>query len=210
MDILEQHDDSDGRADARGAVRGERLPAAEIMFTIETASFWLALGILALQIAGVAFLALFFLRKKFPELDDVGNFLSRWGLWIGFLIALAGSAFSLFYSEVLGIAPCGLCWLQRIFLYPLVFLFALALWKRDRGIADYVIALAIPGALVALYQHYLQMGGDSLLPCPATATEALECNVRFVFEFGYITFPLMSFSLFAFLVVLMLFVRERR
>ena len=178
------------------------------METVATINFALALGTLAMQIAGAAFIALFFLRARFPDLNDVGDLLSEWGLWVGLLLSGAGSTLTLVYSEILGFAPCGLCWVQRVFLYPLVVLFALALWKKDRGIANYVIALSIPGALVALYQHYLQMGGGSLLPCPATAAEAVDCGVRFVFEFGYITFPLMAFTLFAFLIVLMLFVRN--
>jgi len=178
--------------------------------TVETINFLLALGTLALQIAGVAFLALFFLRKSIPDLEDVASLVGKWGLWLGLLLSLGGSALTLVYSEIFGLAPCGLCWLQRVFLYPLVFLFALAIWKKDNRIADYVIALSSLGAFVALYQHYLQMGGGSLLPCPATATEAIDCGVRFVFEFGYITFPLMSATLFAFIIVLMLFVRPVR
>ena len=87
--------------------------------------------------------------------------------------------------------------------------FALALRKRDSNIADYSIALSIAGGAAALYQHYLQMGGTSVLPCPASSSEAVDCAVRFVFEFGYITFPMMALTLFAFLIVLMLFVRKR-
>ena len=180
-----------------------------MILSFETVNVLLALGTLAMQVAGGAFLALFFLKDKVSDLRDAATLLQTWGLWIGFILALGGSVLTLVYSEILGFAPCGLCWLQRAFLYPLVVLFALALWKKDRGIADYVIALSIPGTLVALYQHYLQMGGSSLLPCPATAAEAVDCGVRFVFEFGYITFPLMAFSLFAFLIILMLFVREK-
>ncbi|MCR4281018.1 MAG: hypothetical protein NUV88_01655, partial [Candidatus Kaiserbacteria bacterium] len=58
--------------------------------------------------------------------------------------------------------------------------------------------------------HYLQMGGASLVPCPAAASEAVDCAVRFLYELGYITFPLMSFSVFAFLIIVMLFVRRRK
>ena len=178
--------------------------------SVETINFYLALATLAMQILAVAFLALFLLRKKFPDLEDVAGFLETWGLWIAVVLTLGGIAMTLLYSEVLGFAPCGLCWLQRVFLYPQIVLFALALWKRDRHAADYSIALSAIGGTVALYQHYLQMGGHDILPCPATLSQATDCATRFLFEFGYITFPLMSFSLFAFLIVLMLFVRGKR
>ena len=178
------------------------------MYNVEAINYWLALATLVMQIVGIAFLALFFLRKKFEDLAPIALFLETWGLWIGLLITLGGVTLSLFYSEVLGVAPCGLCWLQRVFLYPQAILFAVAIWKQERFIVDYSIALSIFGGVVALYQHYLQMGGTSIVPCPAVASQATDCAVRFLFELGYITFPLMSFSVFAFLIVLMLFVRR--
>ena len=175
---------------------------------METLNYWLALGTMAMQIVSVAFLALFFARKKFPDLEDIATFLGRWGLWIGLLLTFGASAMTLYYSEVLGITPCGWCWVQRVFLYPQVVLFAIALWKKDHNVALYSIWLSVFGATAALYQHYLQMGGTSIIPCPATAGQATDCAVRFLFEFNYITFPLMAATLFGFLIVLMLFVRR--
>ena len=176
---------------------------------VESLNFYLGLATIMMQIAAVALLALFFLRTRFPDLEDIAAFVRKWGLWAGFALTFGGLTASLFYSEVLGFAPCGLCWVMRIFMYSQVVLFAVALWKRDRGIADYSIALSIFGLLVGLYQHYLQMGGTSVLPCPATIAEATDCAQRFFFEFGYITFPLLGATLFAFLIVIMLFVRKR-
>ena len=177
------------------------------MYTTESINYWLALAVIVLQIVSVAFLFLFFARKKFPDLAPAADFLWKCGLWIGFLLSIGGVAVSLFYSEILGVLPCGLCWLQRVFLYPQVLLFAVAIWKSDKSVADYSIAFSIFGGAVALYQHYLQMGGTGIVPCPAVATGA-DCAQRFLFEFGYVTFPLMSFSIFAFLIILMLFVRR--
>src|SRR6478609_2179132 len=168
------------------------------MYPIETYNYWLSLGTIGLQIATIALLAALVLRKRFPDLNDVVSFAGRNGLWIAFLLSLAGIALTLFYSEVLGIVPCGWCWVQRIFLYSQAVIFAVALFKRDRTIADYSIALSVFGAVAALYQHYLQMGGNPAIPCPASG--AGDCAQRFLFEFGYITSPLMAFSLFAFFI----------
>lgn len=177
--------------------------------TIEFLNHWLSLGVLILQIVSVAFLVLFFIRKKYQDVAPIADFLGKWGLWIGLAFTISATALSLFYSEVLGILPCGLCWLQRVFLYPQSLLFAIAIWKRDTLVAYYSIALSILGGIVALYQHYLQMGGTSMIPCPAVSTGA-DCAQRYIFEFGYITFPLISFSIFAALIILMLFVRSTR
>lgn len=180
------------------------------MIPVEILNYWLSVGVIGIEVVTAAFLALYFLRDKFPDLRDISDLAFDWGLWVGLLVTIAGVALTLYYSEVLGITPCGWCWIQRVFLYPQPVMFAIALWKRDRTVADYSIALSIFGGVAALYQHYLQMGGTSVIPCPATSDKAVDCAVRFVFEFGYITFPFMAVSLFAFLIVLMLFVRKNR
>ena len=180
------------------------------MYPIETINYWLALGTVGMQIVTIALFLVFFLQKKFPDLRDIASLVAKWGLLKAFLLVTAGSGLTLFYSEILGILPCSWCWMQRVFLYPQIILFGLALYKRDKKVADYSIAMSTAGLVIALYQHYLQMGGNSVIPCPATADKAVDCAVRFLFEFNYITFPLMSASLFAFLIVVMLFVRNTK
>lgn len=175
---------------------------------VENLNFIIALGALLMQVATVLLLLSFFLKKEKGFFQIIADMAGKWGMHISFLLFLATTGMSLYYSEVLGFVPCGLCWLQRIFMYPQVILFGLAVWKKDNKIADYSIALSVFGALIALYQHYLQMGGPELVPCPAIA-QAGDCAQRILFEFGYITFPLMAFSTFAFAIALMLFVRRR-
>lgn len=177
------------------------------MYDVAAINYVLAVGTVALQLATVALVALYLLRKH-PDLASMAAVVSRWGLCIAFIVSFGAVGLTLFYSEVLGFTACFLCWIGRIFLYPQAILLGIAAWRKDAGIALYSIALSASGALVALYQHYLQMGGSSIAPCPAIP--GTDCAARFLFEFGYITFPLMGFSLFAFLIVLMLFVRSPR
>ncbi|OGG60165.1 hypothetical protein A2765_01155 [Candidatus Kaiserbacteria bacterium RIFCSPHIGHO2_01_FULL_56_24] len=133
--------------------------------------------------------------------------MSKRGLLIALVVSVLATILTLFYSDVLGFEPCPLCWWQRIFLFPQVILFGMAFWKKDAYIAEYSIVLSIFGFGVALYQHALQMFGEGSLPCPATG---VSCAQRILFEFGYITFPMLAVTAFAFLIVLMLFVRARR
>lgn len=161
--------------------------------TIETLNFILACGTLALQLAVVAaFIDLAFFRGSRILLP-----LAPYALRLAFVLALGAAAFTLVYSGIYQVTPCPLCWWQRIFLYPQLVLFGLALWRPDHKVADYGIALSILGAGVSLYHHALQIFPGSL-PCPA---EAL-CAQRHIFEFGFITFPLMAFTIFAALIVL--------
>jgi disulfide bond formation protein DsbB len=144
-------------------------------------------------------LALVLKEKGRPYLE----MLAPYALFFAFLLSLAGSVITLIYSEVFGITACGLCWLQRCFLYPMPVLLGIALWKKDNSIWKYILGLSIPGALIALYQHYLQVGGTGFLPCPA-APEAADCAQRIMFELGYITYPLMAFTAFVLIGLLML------
>lgn len=160
----------------------------------------LALGTIGLQVFIVISLLAFWQRENvfFKKFMDVcGEYI----LPAAFLFALGGSALTLFYSEVIGYLPCGLCWLQRVFLYPQVVILGVAIWKKHSIMTDYIIALSVFGALVAGYQYYLQMGGASFLPCPASGVS--DCARRYIFEFGYITFPFMSLISFITMGILM-------
>ncbi len=175
--------------------------------TVFELNYWVGVGTVLLQIATVLLFALYLLRKH-PLAAPVAALLGKYGILLGFLTSVFAVAMSLVYSEYYGIIPCGLCWLQRIFMFPQALLFGVALFVRDTKVALYSLWLSVFGAAVALYQHYLQMGGTDVLPCPASGVG--DCAKRFIFEFDYITFPLVAFSLFAFLIVLMLFARVQK
>ena len=136
------------------------------------------------------FLAAFF-RKSWGR--KVIHFVGKHALILGFLVALAAVSGSLFYSEIVGFTPCVLCWWQRIFIYPQLVLFAIALWKRDRGIFKYSSTLAALAGVVALYHSYVYLGGTSLLPCTALGG---ACSKVYVYEFrGLVTIPSMSLTI---------------
>jgi disulfide bond formation protein DsbB len=173
--------------------------------TILELNYLVALGTIALQAVTAVLLVLYFFRTH-PVVAPLANFIGTWGVTVGFLLALFGVAMSLVYSEYFGVVPCGLCWFQRIFLYPQAVIFGLALIIKDAKAWAYGLWLSIIGAAVSLYHHYMQIGGGSDLPCPASGG---DCGKRFIYEFDYVTFPLVAFSMFAFIIVLMLFVRAR-
>jgi len=174
------------------------------MPTFEQSNLILGLATLGIQIAALLLLLVFFFRNN-AEVAPLAFFLKRIGLPLGLVLTLGAVGITLYHSVILGIIPCSLCYVQRIFLYPQAILFIVALWKKDHSVADYSIALSLFGGGVALYQHLLQMGAVSTAPCTVGGA---DCAARIFFEFEYITYPLMAFSLFAFLIVLMLFMRR--
>lgn len=173
---------------------------------ISDLNYFLALGTVLIQILAVLLVVVFILRKR-EAFGGTVAFVAKWGLWVGFLASLAGTVIALYYSDVLGFEACYWCYWQRYFLFPQVVLLGMAAWKKDAYMADYAIVLSVLGAGIALYHHALQMLPGSGLPCPATG---ISCAQRIFFEFNYITFPLMAFSVFVFLIVVMLIVRSSR
>lgn len=166
-----------------------------------------SLGMLAV-IAGVLMLVV--VHKVSKPSDQISHLslsglkqvakLSMWGVW---LAASAGTLGSLYFSEVVGLAPCKLCWYQRIFLYPLVPILAVAIGKKDKKIAEYVLVLSMLGAVIAGYQTLLQWG----LVAEITRCEigvAVSCADDYGRTFGFVTIPFMSLVAFVFIVTLML------
>ena len=133
------------------------------------------------------------------------SFLRSHGLRAAFAVSLSAIAGSLFYSEVAGFAPCVLCVVQRILMYPQAVFLGAGIWRRRRIWADASLVFSLAGAGVAAYNQYLQFGGESLIPCGASGASA--CAQRFFVEFGYVTIPMMSLT--AFLLVIALIVPER-
>ncbi len=166
--------------------------------TIEILNFTLALGGIALLCFAV--ILLFDLYSKNRSLEKL---VSSYGLLIAFFVTVGSSIMTLIYSEIFGFVPCGLCWLQRVCLYPQTVILGLAIYAKDKTAAKYGIALSIPGIIVSIYQHYLQMGGAELVTCPISSA---DCAERILFEFGFMTFPLMSAFLFIFLIALYVYI----
>jgi disulfide bond formation protein DsbB len=141
------------------------------------------------------------LGKRFEICNKILSFVKKYTYRGAFLFVLAGTLGSLVYSEFIGFEPCLLCWIQRIFLYPLTVLIFIALLKKEKVITDYILGLAVPGALVSLYHYLAQFGGISITKC--TGPEG-SCSVIYFTNLGYITIPFMAFSVFSFVIILML------
>ena len=135
---------------------------------------------------------------------------SQDGWWLIFscwLIAMAALFGSLFFSEVMGLEPCVLCWWQRIFIYPLAILFLVGLIHFDRSVVRYTLPLAVIGLGFAIY-HYLLYSGfipESMQPC----SETLSCAEVDLELMGFITIPMMSILSYSVIIALLLILRKR-
>jgi disulfide bond formation protein DsbB len=121
------------------------------------------------------------------------------GAWLIATVAMLGA---LFMSEIMGFAPCVLCWWQRVFMFPLVLILVLGLFPFDVKVLRYALPLAAIGLLVAGFHVLLTIGiiPETLAPC----RDGIPCKTLQVEWLGFITIPLLSF--FAFLVLNLLLI----
>jgi len=175
-------------------------------------NMFLGLGAIFLQVFFVIILFLFFFNK---ENNKFLNFIKKYFLIIGFLISFFASVFSLIYSEIIGFPPCELCWYQRVFMFPQVFLFGIAFLEKftqntfqsdvcgNNKIIKYSVSLLSVGFIISLYQNIVYYFGNKVsVPCDASG---ISCYKQLVSEFGgYISIPMLSLTTFVSLIVLLL------
>ena len=118
-------------------------------------------------------------------------------IFTAWLIATVAALGALFMSEVMGLAPCVLCWWQRIFMFPLVLILALGLFPFDPKVTRYALPLAVMGLGLAVFHVLLTVGiiPEALAPC----RQGIPCKTIQIEWFGFVTIPLLS--LFAFLTI---------
>ena len=175
------------------------------MTIVNIMSTLLALGVIVGQIGiGASLVYFLFFRKK---QNAFSRFLTKHGLMLAFVVALVCTCGSLFYSEIAGFTPCELCWFQRIFMYPEVILLGLAVWRKNTSIVDYVLSLSVVGGLISLYHNYIYYYNNGLNAHCLVAGQGVSCVKRYVFEFGYITIPMMALTGFAIIIVCLVFVK---
>ena len=120
---------------------------------------------------------------------------SRWTLvFLAWLTATLATLGALFMSEIMALAPCVLCWYQRIFMFPLVVILALGLFPFDPKVVRYALPLGLIGLAVAAF-HLLLVAGyipETLTPC----RQGIPCSTVQIEWFGFVTIPLLSFLAF--------------
>ncbi len=116
-------------------------------------------------------------------------------VFLAWLIAGVSTLGALFLSLVMDIAPCVLCWYQRIFMFPLVFILAAGLFPFDARLVRYALPLALAGWMIALF-HVLVVAGvipENVSPC----AQGIPCKDQQIEWFGFLTIPLLSLIAFS-------------
>jgi disulfide bond formation protein DsbB len=133
-------------------------------------------------------------------------FFRTYGLYFAWLLAVIASLGSLAFSELLLYVPCKLCWLQRIFMYPLAIQLGIASYRSDRNAIVYALPLSIVGGLIAAYHVLLQLfpSLESITPCRG----GISCSQDYINWLGFITIPMLSLTAFTLNTAMLLLTRR--
>lgn len=162
---------------------------------------------------------------KPPFWNALKKHLQDWGLHYAFWAAALSTGGSLWLSEVMGITPCKMCWLQRIAMYPLTVVFGVALFKRAYKTRITGLILAGTGFVLAGYHYLLQRANfwqaetmnwaqaaisklftliGLSLQAPGCTAEA-SCSSMYLGYWGFYSIPVMALmAFFAIIVVLLI------
>lgn len=118
-------------------------------------------------------------------------------------ISIVATVGSLFFSEIMKLPPCVLCWYQRICMYPIVIISAVGLWKRDKNLPFFILPLGLIGLAVSIYHNllYYKILPESVAPC----TMGVSCTTKQIELLGFITIPLMSLTAFTLISLITIF-----
>ena len=148
------------------------------------------------------------LKPNFHRLISIvehSKILLIYAAWIVSIVAFLGS---ITFSEILKLTPCKLCWIQRIFMFPLVFILGVGTIFRDERIPFYVLPLSLSGLAVSFYHVLLYRG---ILPESKVFCEyGISCTTKYVEYFGFLSIPAMSFLAFLFITMLMFYYHSLR
>lgn len=160
----------------------------------------IALGTIGLQIATAAFIVLWI--GKSPLLKKI-----RLHSHLIIAITFISSALvSLIYEFGFGYEPCLLCWYQRIAIFGIALLSLTGDIRRNKTLQKQVLLFSLLGLGVALLHNYIDIIPSGIDICGAGPS----CLKRYIYEFDYITIPMMSLTLLLSGSVLSLFLIQHK
>jgi disulfide bond formation protein DsbB len=130
---------------------------------------------------------------------------SGYYLLLAWLVSVIATTGSLYLSEVLNYTPCELCWYQRILMYPLIIILAVAAYKQDTEIFSYTLPLTIVGGGVSIYHIIIQkLPKDSAI----AACGPTSCQEDYLNWFGWLTIPMLALT--AFILIILALIQAKR
>ncbi|PKR77063.1 disulfide bond formation protein B [Halalkalibacillus sediminis] len=116
------------------------------------------------------------------------------------VVAFAATLGSLYFSEIRLYEPCKLCWVQRIFMYPIAIILLIGVILKDSKAFVYSTVFAGIGFLVSTYHYGLQK--LPFLQESSPSCGRVSCTAGYIDWAGFITIPFLAMT--AFLIILII------
>ena len=150
-------------------------------------------------------------RAEVQQLDGSQNHGQSRGwtlLFAAWLVAFGSSMAVLFIGEVMGQAPCNLCWFQRASMFPLAVILGVACIHSDTSVWRFAAPVAGLGWLTAAF-HTLVFWGvvpKAIEPCG----RGPSCASADMTILGQLPLPVLSLLAFSAILILLHYSRHRR
>ncbi len=179
--------------------------------TLDQFSVLVSIGLFAIWGALVASLALYVLVpsvRRFILAQRYEHYLAAIGL-----LSLGSIAGAFVYQLAYLTPVCELCWWQRIFLFPIVIVAGVALWRRAREAHITAAILATFGLFYSCYHYYYHFQGlvlGNVLSLPCSSGGLLPaCTESPILTFGFVTIPFMGILVFSSMLILAFFAQKK-
>jgi len=142
-------------------------------------------------------------NQRIAVVDNSKSWYLLFSIWI---LATCGTLISLFFSEIVQLPVCVLCWYQRIALYPLVIMLPFALFPLEINVVRYVKPLVVFGWFTALF-HVLVV--EKIIPEVAQpCVQGIPCSETHFNLFGFLNIPVMSLLTFSLIGLLLMLAKN--
>ena len=91
-------------------------------------------------------------------------------------------------------------------MYPQVVLLYVAQLRKERVLTPYLLVTNVIGSLISLYHYSLHVLPHTMVPILPCSTQlgGVPCDKGYDFYFGFMTFPLMAWSVFMLITFLLI------
>ncbi len=140
-------------------------------------------------------------------MQHIKQFIITNALYLALIQAIVAFLGSMYFSDIMLLKPCVLCWYQRIAMFPLILALIIGILRKNKDTWLFVITPALIGWTISIYHVllYYKIIPDDLAPC----STGVSCTTRYFEIFGFITIPFLAFTAFSVIIALMLVERRR-
>lgn len=118
-----------------------------------------------------------------------------------FAISFWATFASMALSQIYELEPCTMCWYQRIFMFPIPIIAAVAIIRKDKYAYLYMLPIAVIGWLISFYHNLLQWG-VIVHETDTCSINSVSCSEPQIQILGIFTIPFGSLLIFSAVIIL--------